>query len=292
MQERSWVAFAVVARVELAVGNLAFEARADGPGDGELVLLLHGFPQTSLSWRNQVGALAAAGYRAVAPDQRGYSPGARPADVGEYRVERLVGDVLGFADALDVERFHLVGHDWGGAVAWQVAGRHPERLRTVTSVSTPHPGAFRRSIQEGEQRDKSSYILFFRSPEAEPFFLDNDAAGLRALYSASGLSDDAVEEYVRVLTQPGAMTGALNWYRAADLGLVEGLGPITTPTMYVWSTYDPALGREAAEATAAQVEGPYRFEVLEEVSHWIPEQAPDRLNALLLEHLGGASTPP
>ena len=292
MQERSWVAFAVVARVELAVGNLAFEARADGPGDGELVLLLHGFPQTSLSWRNQVGALAAAGYLAVAPDQRGYSPGARPADVREYRFERLVGDVLGFADALDVERFHLVGHDWGGAVAWQVAGRHPERLRTVTSVSTPHPGAFRRSIQEGEQRDKSSYILFFRSPEAEPFFLDNDAAGLRALYSASGLSDDAVEEYVRVLTQPGAMTGALNWYRAADLGLVEGLGPITTPTMYVWSTYDPALGREAAEATAAQVEGPYRFEVLEEVSHWIPEQAPDRLNALLLEHLGGASTPP
>jgi len=292
VQERSWVAFAVVARVELAVGDLVFEARADGPADGELVLLLHGFPQTSLSWRNQLDALAAAGYRAVAPDQRGYSPGARPADVAEYRVERLVGDVLGFADALGVERFHLVGHDWGGAVAWQVAGRHPERLRTVTSVSTPHPGAFRRSLQDGEQRDKSSYILFFRSPEAEPFFLDNDAAGLRALYTASGLSDDAVEDYVRVLTQPGAMTGALNWYRAADLGLVEGLGPITTPTMYVWSTFDPALGRDAAEATAAQVEGPYRFEVLEGVSHWIPEEAPDALNALLIEHLGGASTPP
>ena len=194
--------------MELAVGDLVFEARAEGPAEGELVLLLHGFPQTSLSWRNQLGALAAAGYQAVAPDQRGYSPGARPADVGEYRVERLVGDVLGFADELGVERFHLVGHDWGGAVAWQVAGRHPERLRTVTSVSTPHPGAFRRSIQDGEQRDKSSYILFFRSPEAEPFFLDNDAAGLQALYTASGLSDDAVEEYVRVLTQPGAMTGA------------------------------------------------------------------------------------
>ena len=263
-------------RVELAVGDLVFEARADGPADGELVLLLHGFPQTSLSWRHQLDALAAAGYRAVAPDQRGYSPGARPGDVGDYRVER----------------FHLVGHDWGGAVAWQVAGRHPERLRTVTSVSTPHPGAFRRSIQEGEQRDKSSYILFFRSPEAEPFFLDSEAAGLRALYTASGLADDAVEEYVRVLTQPGAMTGALNWYRAVDLGLVEGLGPITTPTMYVWSTFDPALGREAAEATAAQVEGAYRFEVLEGVSHWIPEEAPDALNTLLLESLGGASTPP
>jgi pimeloyl-ACP methyl ester carboxylesterase len=278
--------------VELAVGDLVFEAQADGPAEGELVLLLHGFPETSLSWRHQLDALAAAGYRAVAPDQRGYSPGARPADVGDYRIERLVGDVLGFADELGVERFHLVGHDWGGALAWQVAGRHPERLRTVTSVSTPHPGAFRRSIQEGEQRDKSSYILFFRSPEAEPFFLDNDAAGLRALYTASGLSDDAVEEYVRVLTQPGAMTGALNWYRAADPGLVEGLGPITTPAMYVWSTSDPALGREAAEATAAQVEGAYRFEVLEGVSHWIPEEAPDALNTLLLEHLGGASPPP
>ena len=290
MQVRSWVAFADVARVELTVGDLVFDARAQGPADGELVLLLHGFPQTSFSWRNQLDALAAAGYRAVAPDQRGYSPGARPADVGEYRVERLVGDVLGFADALGVERFHLVGHDWGGAVAWQVAGRHPERLRTLTSLSTPHPAAFRRSIQDGEQRDKSSYMLFFRSPEAEPFFLDNDAAGLRALYTASGLADDAVEEYVRVLTQPGAMTGALNWYRAAHVGLVEGLGPITTPTMYVWSTHDPALGREAAEATAAHVEGPYRFEVLDGVSHWIAEEAPDALNTLLLEHLGAAST--
>ena len=290
MQERSWVAFTAVALVELAVGDLVFDARAEGPADGELVILLHGFPQTSFSWRNQLDALAAAGYRAVAPDQRGYSPGARPADVGEYRVERLVGDVLGIADDLDVERFHLVGHDWGGAVAWQVAGRHPERLRTLTSLSAPHPAAFRQSIQDGEQRDKSSYMLFFRSPEAEPFFLDNDAAGLRALYTASALADEAVEEYVRVLTQPGAMTGALNWYRAADLGLVEGLGPITMPTMYVWSTYDPALGREAAEATAAHVEGPYRFEILEGVSHWIAEEAPDALNTLLVEHLGAAST--
>jgi pimeloyl-ACP methyl ester carboxylesterase len=290
VQQRSWVAFAAVERVELAVGDLVFAARADGPADGELVLLLHGFPETSFSWRYQLAALGAAGYRVVAPDQRGYSPRARPAGVGEYRVDRLVGDVLGFANARGVDRFHLVGHDWGGAVAWQVAGRHPERLLTVTSVSTPHPAAFRRSIQDGEQRDKSSYILFFRSPEAEPFFLDNDAAGLRSLYTASALPEDAVEAYVRVLTQPGAMTCALKWYRAADLGLVEGLGPITTPALYVWSTFDPALGREAAEGTAAHVDGPYRFEVLEGVSHWIPEEAPDALNALLLAHLGGATS--
>jgi pimeloyl-ACP methyl ester carboxylesterase len=274
-----------VERLELTAGGLTFDARAAGPADGAVVLLLHGFPQTSLAWRHQLGALGEAGYRAVALDQRGYSPGARPVDVGEYRADRLVGDVLGFADALGAETFHLVGHDWGGAIAWQVAGRHPERLRTLTSVSTPHPAAFRRSIEDGEQRERSGYMLFFRTPEAEPFFLDNDAAALRTLYSASGLPEDAAAEYLRVLTEPGALTGALNWYRAADVGLVEGLGPITTPTLYVWSTNDPALGRDAAEATAAHVDGPYRFEQLEGVSHWIPEEAPDALNMLLLEHL-------
>ncbi|MGH9248466.1 MAG: alpha/beta fold hydrolase, partial [Acidimicrobiales bacterium] len=126
---------------EIAVGPHTFDALADGPEDGELVLLLHGFPQTSAAWRDQVAALAAAGYRAVAPDQRGYSPRARPTELAAYAMPELVGDVIGFADVLGAERFHLVGHDWGGAVAWQVAGRHPERLHTLAAVSTPHPEA-------------------------------------------------------------------------------------------------------------------------------------------------------
>jgi pimeloyl-ACP methyl ester carboxylesterase len=277
-----------VEQVELAVGGLVFEARTAGPPDGELVLLLHGFPQTGFSWRHQLPALAGAGFRAVAPDQRGYSPRARPADVSSYRAGRYVEDVLGLADALGADRFHLVGHDVGGFVAWDVASHHPERLSTLTVVSTPHPAPFSKSILEGgEQRDRSSYMLFFRSPEAEAFFLDNDAAGLRSLYEASGLSE--FDEYVRVLTQPGAMTAALNWYRAVDRSAASEIGTITTPTLYVWSTNDPALGREAAEATAEQVEGRYRFEVLDGVSHWIPEEVPDRLNSLLLEHLGSAS---
>lgn len=281
-------------RLELAVGDRVFDARADGPADGELVLLLHGFPQTSLAWRHQLAALGAAGYRAVAPDQRGYSPRARPVEVEEYGGDRLVGDVLGFADALGVGRFHLVGHDWGGAIAWQVGGRHPERLRTLTSVSTPHPRAFRSAIEDedSDQADRSSYVLFFRSPEAEPFFLDDDAATLRTLYSASGLDEGAAAEYLRVLTEPGALTAALNWYRAADLGMVEGLGPILTPTLYVWSTNDPALGRDAAEATGEHVDGPYRFEVLDGVTHWIGEEAPDTLNRLLLEHFRAAPASP
>jgi len=277
-----------VERLELAVGELAFEARADGPEDGELVLLLHGFPQTSFSWRYQLPVLAGAGYRGVAPDQRGYSPRARPADLTSYRAERYVEDVIGLADALGADRFHLVGHDFGGFVAWDVASLHPERLSTLSVVSTPHPAPMAKSILEGgEQRERSSYMLFFRSPEAEAFFLDNDAAGLRSLYEATGLSE--VDEYVRVLTQPGAMTAALNWYRAVDRSTAMAMRPITSPTLYVWSTNDPALGREAAEATATHVTGPYRFEVLEGVSHWIPEEAPDALNALLLEHLRRAS---
>ncbi len=150
-------------RLELAVGELAFEARADGPEDGELVLLLHGFPQTSFSWRYQLPVLAGAGYRGVAPDQRGYSPRARPADLTSYRAERYVEDVIGLADALGADRFHLVGHDFGGFVAWDVASLHPERLSTLSVVSTPHPAPMAKSILEGgEQRERSSYMLFFR----------------------------------------------------------------------------------------------------------------------------------
>jgi pimeloyl-ACP methyl ester carboxylesterase len=274
-----------VERLELAGGAFVFDARADGPEAGELVFLLHGFPQTSYCWRRQLPALAAAGYRAVAPDQRGYSPRARPTDVADYRVDHLVADVLDWAAALDADRFHLVGHDWGGAVAWQVAGRHPDRLRTLTVLSTPHPQAMHDSIRHGEQRDKSGYMQFFKTPEAEAFFLADDAAGLRTLYEASDLGPESAE-YLRALLEPGALTGALNWYRGADIGLVQGLGPITVPTMYIWSTADPALGREAAEATAACVEGPYRFEVLEGVGHWIAELVPDETNRLLIEHLG------
>jgi pimeloyl-ACP methyl ester carboxylesterase len=277
-----------VERLELEVGPYTFDARADGPPGGELVLLLHGFPQSSYTWRHQLPTLARDGYRAVAPDLRGYSPRARPTDADEYRVDPLVGDVLGFADVLGADTFHLVGHDWGGALAWQVAGRHAPRVRTLTVVSTPHPLAMRESIQHGEQREKSGYMQYLRTPEAEEFLADDDGAGLRMLFEASGLQPIDAGEYLRHFREPGAIAGALSWYRGADIRLVEGLGPITMPTLYVWSTADPALGREAAEATAACVDGPYRFEALEGMGHWIPELAADELNGLLVEHLAAA----
>jgi pimeloyl-ACP methyl ester carboxylesterase len=272
--------------IELTVGEYTFSALAGGPEDGDVVLLLHGFPETSYEWRAQIPVLAAAGYRVVAPDQRGYAEGARPPRVEDYAVLELVGDTVGFVDALDARSVHLVGHDWGGAVAWVFAVLHPDRLRTLTAVSTPHPTPFGQSIREGEQKEKSAYMDTFRAEGAEELFLADDGAMMRQALASFGMHDiRPVDEYYRVLSQPGAMTGALNWYRANDIGSGGlALPPVTVPTMYVWSTDDLALGREAAEATAAWVEGPYRFEVLEGVSHWVPEEVPDALNALLLDH--------
>jgi pimeloyl-ACP methyl ester carboxylesterase len=279
---------------EITVGPLTFDALADGPEDGDLVLLLHGFPQTSASWRDQITALAAAGYRAVAPDQRGYSPRARPTDLAAYALPELVGDVVGFADALGAERFHLVGHDWGGAVAWHVAGRHPDRLHTLSVVSTPHPEALRRAYRGdlgGDQAERSGYMAFFREPDSQDRMLENDAALFRLLFAGSGMPEGRERPYLEALGTPQALGAALNWYRAASVADADGLGAITTPTLYVWSSEDVALAAEAAEATAECVEGPYQFAVLEGVSHWIAEQAPDRLNRLLLDHVSGRIGP-
>lgn len=280
-------AFPEIDLTEIPVGDDTFTARVCGPTDGELVLLLHGFPQTSWSWRHQLRALGAAGYRAVAPDQRGYSPGARPEEVSRYSSPALVGDVIAIADEIGGHTFHLVGHDWGAAVAWQVAGRHAQRLRTLNILSVPHPTAFSAALRDpsSDQSQRSSYFEFFRSEEAADAFLTDNAALLRGVYGS--LQPEEIAPYVEVLSEPGAMQAALNWYRAADITLVEGLGPITMPTMFIWSTEDTALGRDGAEATADHVEGPYRFEVLDGISHWIAEEAPERTNELLLEHLGG-----
>jgi pimeloyl-ACP methyl ester carboxylesterase len=280
----------VIERLELTVGPYRYSARAAGPTDGDLVLLLHGFPETSYEWRAQLESLGAVGYRAVAPDQRGYTAGARPREIADYAVDHLVDDAFGFADALGAARFHLVGHDWGGFVAWYAAARDSAaptaRLRTLTVVSTPHPAAFRIALEGGgDQRERSSYMDWFRSADAETTWLADDAALLSAAYADH--PPDAREEYRRVFTADGgaALTGGLNWYRANDFRDPDG--PITTPTQYVWSTDDVALGREAAEGTAAAVSGPYRFVVLDGVGHWIPELAPVALTELLVEHLTG-----
>lgn len=269
----------------LEANGFVFDALADGPPDGRLVLLLHGFPQTSWSWRRVMPLLVAGGCRVVAPDQRGYSPGARPGDVAAYRMPHLVADAVGMLAALGANRADVVGHDWGAAVAWQLASRHPERVRTLTPVSVPHPLAFVAALRDDEdQRTRSAYMRFFQQVgDAEDALLADGGAALRDVFGAQPGVD--VERYVALMREPGVLTQCLNWYRAQDIADINGLGPTTVPTLYVWSDQDVALGATAAHATAAHVSAPYRFEVLHGVTHWVPEQAPEQLAAWILEHL-------
>lgn len=270
------------------LGELTFDVTVAGPDDGTPILLLHGFPESSASWRPVTPRLVRAGLRVIVPNQRGYSPDARPERVDEYRFDRLVGDVVGLLDAYDVDSAHLVGHDWGAAVAWQVAGGHPERIRSLTAVSVPHPAAFGWALREdADQQRRSGYIGLLRQEgKAEAALLEDDSRRLRAMFG-DGNDPELVEEHVRLLSQPGALTAAMNWYRAMTRAFGD-LPPVRVPTTYVWSTADPALGPAAAKRCAEFVDAPYRFVVLDGASHWIPEEHPDALADAILARVAQA----
>ncbi|MFC3500776.1 alpha/beta fold hydrolase [Micromonospora krabiensis] len=268
--------------------GLTFDVRAGGPEDGPAVLLLHGFPQHAGEWDEVVPALHAAGLRTYALDQRGYSPGARPADVAAYRVPELVADTTAVLDALGVDAAHVVGHDWGAVVAWGLAAQHPARVRTLTAVSVPHPAAFVYALNHDvRQKARSSYMALFRQPggKAEKVLLALNAVALRRMLSGVG-DATRVARYADPMREPGALTGALNWYRAMSGADLKAVGPVPVPTTYVWSDRDTAIGRTAAEACAAHVPGDYRFVELTDVSHWIPDEAPAALAEAILARVG------
>jgi pimeloyl-ACP methyl ester carboxylesterase len=269
----------------VTVGELTFDVRTAGPDDGIPVILLHGFPENSRSWTSVVPILTDAGLRIFAPDQRGYSPGARPLEVEDYTTDALAGDVVGLADALGLGQFHLVGHDWGAAVAWVTAAHHADRLNTLTAVSVPHLAAYGGALQnDPDQQQRASYIGLLRQPgKAEDLLLEDGAKRLRAMYQG-GVPDAQLESYVAQLSEPGALTAALNWYRAMQADL-SSLPAVTVPTTYVWSDQDLAIGRVPAEQCVEFVDGDYRFVELAGISHWIPEQAPDALAAAIIERI-------
>jgi pimeloyl-ACP methyl ester carboxylesterase len=287
----------VIDAFDIQTDRGVFRARGAGSTDGPVVLFLHGFPESAAEWDGQIPAVAGIGLRAVAIDQRGYSPGVRPSEATAYRMDELVADVLAVADALRAVQFDLVGHDFGGSVAWTVAGRHPDRVRTLTVASTPHPAAFAAAYKEAvrsgssegpdsEQFKRSEYMRDFRGGargELEASWLADDAAALRRTFS--GLSPSATEAHLSVLREPGALVAAFDWYRGMS-GRVSAATPkVSVPTLYVWSDQDAALGPVAAHATANYVTGRYRFEVLSGVGHWIPELAAVPFTELLLAHL-------
>ena len=269
--------------------HLAFDAITAGMPGAPLVLLLHGFAESMHCWRAQVACLGDMGYRAIAPGQRGYSPGARPdpREFSHYLIDRLMDDAMAIAAAAGYgeARFHLAGHDWGGSIAWGIADRHHERLASLTILSRPHPNAFNRALMsDGEQARRSRHHKAFLEPDAADVVLADDAKWLRERLAANGVPADAIEMHLAVLGNKDAMEAALAWYRAR--GAIRGpLGPIRVPTLYIWGDADDTVGRFAAEGTVDFIAAPYRFEVLPGIGHFAADQAPQRVCELLLEHV-------
>jgi len=277
-----------VRNIETAPG-LVFDASVGGKESAPLVLMLHGYSVSRHFWAAQVPALTKAGYFAVAPNQRGYAIGARPdpANFDNYRIDKLIGDALDIVKAAGHgdRRFHLVGHDWGGSLAWLIAYRHPERLASLTILSRPHPMAFAKALAmaDGDQKRRSGHHTAFLDPEAGPRVLANDAEWIRTRHTKAGVPPKAIEAHLSVIGNPPAMEAALAWYRAR--GERQNLGPIKVPTLYLWGDADDTVGRAAAEGTAEFIAAPYQFEILPGVGHYAADQVPERVNELLLDHL-------
>ncbi|MEA2629101.1 MAG: hypothetical protein QOJ10_1561 [Chloroflexota bacterium] len=272
--------------------GLRFRAMVDGPPDGDMFLLLHGFPEGAESWSSQLGALAKAGFLAVAPDLRGYGLSDAPPGVENYSIDHLAEDVRFIITAFGRQAAHVAGHDWGAFVAWFFAGRYPEMTKTLTALSVPHPAALAAASRDDEdQQARSRYVGLFLQPEkAERVLAEADYKRLRFMFTI-GPNPDAVParviaHFTRSMGRPGRLTAALNYYRA-NLGRghawegVTQIGPITTPTALLWGDQDPALGRTAVEATGKHVKGPYRLEVLEGAGHWLQFERPGEVSLAL-----------
>ena len=273
----------------VSLDGLDFATWIDGPDDGRPVLLLHGFPQTRHTWRDQLPALASGGYRAVAPDQRGYSSGARPTDVEGYRTDVLVDDVVRWARWAGGE-VDLVGHDWGGQLAWLTAARHPDVVRSLTVLSRPHPAAFARAFEtDSGQAERSKHHKSFFDPNTVTLLLEDGARRLRRMLANNDVPQADIDAYLEVLSDPAALESAVNWYRATP---PEGLRardtpPVEVPTLYIWGTGDHSVGRAAAELTESFVAGSYHFVELDGGGHFLTDDGRSAaVTSALLDHLG------
>jgi pimeloyl-ACP methyl ester carboxylesterase len=270
------------------VGALSFTVDMAGPADGAPVLLLHGFPESRRMWAPLVEALGAAGYRAIAPDQRGYCAGARPADTEAYATPHLLSDALGLMDALGCPRFHQVGHDWGGQLSWLLAAHHPERLISLTVASRPHPAAFVRAMREdAAQAERSSHHRSFQAADAVARMRAAGLEPLRQALETQAVPPASSRDYIANLLEPGGIEGAMSWYRAgAGTGLrVADTPPVGLPTLYVWGRNDATVGQRAAELTAEYVTGPYTFVPVDEGTHFVVDQFPQAVTDVVLGHI-------
>ncbi|MEO0601832.1 MAG: alpha/beta hydrolase [Myxococcota bacterium] len=259
-------------------------------GDGPLVVLLHGFPEFWYTWRHQIPALVEAGFRVVAPDQRGYNTSDKPEGIRPYRTTRLARDISELVTAMGEDRATLVGHDWGGAVAWAFAMQHPEQLERLVVANAPHPVSMARALRRPQQLLKSWYVGMFQLPSLpEGHLRRDDFAALREIFAttavrADAYPDDDVQRYVEALSQPGCLTAALNYYRALRFGSGVEHRRVEAPVLVVWGEHDTYLGAEAGRPDAEWAPN-LRFEPVEDASHWVQVDAYERVNELLVDFL-------
>jgi pimeloyl-ACP methyl ester carboxylesterase len=264
--------------------GLVFDVTDSGPLEGPVVMLLHGFPQRATCWEGVSRLLVRSGVRTLAPDQRGYSPGARPRSRLGYRSDELVADVVTLIDTVGGP-VHLVGHDWGAVVAWRLAAQRPDLVTSLVTVSVPHPGAFARSLLTSSQALRSWYTLAVQPPCLPEVAASLSPRLVETLLRRSGMTSAELRRFRHEIVEAGALSGALGWYRGAVLSR-GGAPPVQVPTTHVWSDGEQALARRGAELTAEYVDAPYRLEILEGATHWIPTQRPERLARLVLDRVG------
>ena len=266
--------------------GLRFATSDAGPADGDVVVCLHGFPQGPEAYDAVVARLTPHGLRVLVPEQRGYCPTARPPRRRDYALPELVADVVALLDAAGARRVHLVGHDWGGVVAWATAARHPGRVASLTVLSQAHPAAFGAAMTRSTQPLRSTYVAFFQLPVVpERLLLAGGGTLLAASLRRSGLPAGLAAGYARRHAAPGSLTAALNWYRA--LPHAGPVGPVEVPVTYLHGRRDPFYARAAVTGTAAHVRGPYR-EVSLDTGHWVPELAPGAVADAVLAAAGRA----
>jgi len=248
-------------------------------GDGEPVLLLHGFPDSNYLWRGVIPRLVKAGYRVIAPDQRGFGESEAPEGKENYDMELIARDAVGVLDALDIPKAKLVAHDWGAMIGWLLAGTYPERFGSYTAISVGHPSAY--ASAGFEQKKKGWYVLFFQLEGiAEKAVMAKDWA----LFKKTVHDHPEVDHWIEDLSRPGRLTAGMNWYRANLSKLWKAAFPrVSIPVFGIWSSEDVALAEDQMIGSAALVDAPWRYERLEGISHWVPLDAPDRLSALILD---------
>ena len=277
----------------IAVNGLELHTIVAGPLDGPLVVLLHGFPENWYTWRKQIRPLVETGYRVVVPDQRGYNLSDKPRGIHPYRLEALSADVVELIRAFEREKAIVVGHDGGGVVAWHLAMHHPEVVEQLIVMNAPHPAAYLREIRSNPaQQRRSWYVGFFQLPIVPEALLGHDPIESAGRFFRQGaVNQEAFSSFdihvmASALAQPGALTGMLNWYRAAarDRSALESLRPIDRPTLLIWAEDDVALGRSLTYGLEPWISN-LKIHYIPRCGHWVQNEAPDEVNAQLLEFL-------